>query len=203
MMEVIKYSEKEIAIFQGLINLMREGANPYSIKVSDIAVASNVGKGTIYDYFTSKEEAISKAIIYNINNEIKEVFIRIKAKDNFKDKFYEVLQVIADNLKNNLSTFNMLLSAGGIQELYEYLMDDKYDLSKFTCIISNEIDDLLELGFKENIINTKESKYYQVMAIQGAVCGFSNYISRQEIYPKINIEEAMDTAYKLLIKALN
>lgn len=202
-MEDIKYLEKEIAIFQGLINLMREGANPYSIKVSDIAMASNVGKGTIYDYFSSKEEAISKAIIYNINNEIKEVFIRIRAKDNFKDKFYEVLQVIVDNLKNNLSTFNMLLSAGGIQELYEYLMDDKYELSKFTHIISNEINDLLVLGFKENTINTKESKYYQVMAIQGAVCGFSNYISRQEIYPKINIEEAMDTAYKLLIKALN
>lgn len=202
-MEEIKYSEKEIAIFQGLINLMKEGANPYSIKVSDIAMASNVGKGTIYDYFNSKEEAISKAIIYNINNEIKEVFLRIESKDNFKDKFYEVLQIIADNLKNNLSTFNMLLSAGGIHELYEYLMDDQYDLSKFTYIISKEIDNLLELGFKEDIINTKESKYYQIMAIQGVVCGFSNYISRQEIYPKVNIEEAMDTAYKLLINALN
>lgn len=203
MMETIKYSEKEIAIFEGIIDLMREGANPYSIKVSDIAKASNVGKGTIYDYFSSKEEAISKAIIYNINNEIKDVFIRIKTKDNFKDKFYEVLRVIKDNLKNNLSTFNMLLSAGGIQELYEYLVDDQYDLSKFTHMIGDEINDLLELGFKENTINTKESKYYQIMAIQGAVCGFSNYISRQEIYPEINIEEAMDTAYKLLIKSLN
>jgi len=202
-MEDLKYSEKEIAIFQGLIQLMREGANPYSIKVSDIAIAANVGKGTIYDYFNSKEEAISKAIMYNINNELKEVFIRINNKNDFKTKFYEVLQIIADNLKNNLSTFNMLLSAGGIQELYKYLMNDQYDISKFTHIIGDEILHLLDLGFKENIITTKESKYYQVMAMQGAVCSFSNYISRQEIYPNVEIKEAMDTAYKLLIKALN
>ena len=46
-MENTRYSEKEIAVFKGLINLMREGANPYSIKVSDIAKAASIGKGTV------------------------------------------------------------------------------------------------------------------------------------------------------------
>ncbi len=203
MIEEIKYSEKEISIFNGLIKLMKEGANPYSIKVSDIATASNVGKGTIYDYFDSKEEAISKAIIYNINNEIKAGLTRMNSKENFKDKFYEILQIIADNWENNLSTFNILLSAGGIQEFYEYLIDDKYDLSRCISIFNSVIEELLQLGIKEEIINTAESKYYQIMAVQSATSGFTHYISRKNLYKDISMEEAMDTAYRLLIKSLN
>lgn len=203
MIEEIKYSEKEISIFNGLIKLMKEGANPYSIKVSDIATASNVGKGTIYDYFDSKEEAISKAIIYNINNEIKAGLTRMNSKENFKDKFYEILQIIADNWENNLSTLNILLSAGGIQEFYEYLIDDKYDLSRCISIFNSVIEELLQLGIKEEIINTAESKYYQIMAVQSATSGFTHYISRKNLYKDISMEEAMDTAYRLLIKSLN
>lgn len=202
-MENTRYSEKEIAVFEGLINLMREGANPYSIKVSDIAKAASIGKGTVYDYFDSKEEVISKAIIYNISMEINAAFVRIRNKESFKDKFYEVLQIIVDNLENNLSTFNMLLSAGGVQEFYEYLVDDKYDLSAFISIVNDEVGKLIKLGFNEGLISTKESCYYQLMAVQGAISGFSHYISNKDLYKNINVKEAMDTAYKILIKALN
>lgn len=197
------YSEKEIAIYEGLTRLMKEGANPYSIKVSDIAKAANIGKGTIYDYFDSKEEAISKSIIYNIINEIKNGFSRIVTKSNFKEKFYEILQIVAESLENNLSTFNMLLSAGGIKEFYEYIVDEKYDLSQFISVINNEVSNLLELGFNEGIISTKESDYYRLMTVRGAISGFANYINNKDLYKDISMKDAMDTAYRILIKALN
>ncbi|WMM24123.1 TetR/AcrR family transcriptional regulator [Tissierella sp. MB52-C2] len=197
------YSEKEIAIYEGLTRLMKEGANPYSIKVSDIAKAANIGKGTIYDYFDSKEEAISKSIIYNIINEIKNGFSRVVTKSNFKEKFYEILQIVAESLENNLSTFNMLLSAGGIKEFYEYIVDEKYDLSQFISVINNEVSNLLELGFNESIISTKESDYYRLMTVRGTISGFANYINNKELYKDISMKDAMDTAYRILIKALN
>ncbi|OZV10431.1 hypothetical protein CIW83_20365 [Tissierella sp. P1] len=203
MMKDVEYSEKEIAIFEGLINLIKEGANPYSIKVSDIAIASNVGKGTIYDYFDSKEEAISRAIIYNIIHEAKNAFERINSKDNFKDKFYEILKILVDNMESNFCTLNMLLSVGGIQEFYEYIRDENYDLSRFIVIINDEINRLLELGFKEGIINTTESKYYQITAVKGSISGFVHYISRKDIYKDTSVEEAMSASYKLLTKSLN
>ena len=61
-------TEKEIAIFDGVIKLIKSGIDPYLIKVQEIAAAANVGKGTIYDYFRTKEEAISKAILYNLQH---------------------------------------------------------------------------------------------------------------------------------------
>ena len=136
------YSEKQIAIFNAIVELMKNGINPYSIKVADIAEAANIGKGTIYDYFDSKEEAISEAILYSVTNEIKYGYSRIKAKDTFKEKFYELLYMIAENAADNVSTFNMLLSIGEISKLYEFLLDDRYDLSEYISMVNQIIKHL-------------------------------------------------------------
>lgn len=202
MIDNIQYSEKEIEIFNGLIHLISEGANPYTIKVSDIAEAANVGKGTIYDYFQSKEEAISKAIIYNIVKEANIALKRIKSKNTFKERYYEVLQTIIDGF-TNLCTLKMLMYTGGLKEFYEYLVDDKYDISKFMSIFNEEAEELIQLGFKEGIIKMKESKYYQTMVIQGTISAFSHYISRRDLYENMTLEEAKDTSYKILVKSLN
>lgn len=202
MIDNIQYSEKEIEIFNGLINLISEGANPYTIKVSDIAEAANVGKGTIYDYFQSKEEAISKAIIYNIIKEANIALKRIKSKNTFKERYYEVLQTIIDGF-TSLCTLKMLMYTGGLKEFYEYLVDDKYDISKFMSIFNEEAEELIQLGFKEGIIKMKESKYYQTMVIQGTISAFSHYISRRDLYENMTLEEAKDTSYKILVKSLN
>lgn len=197
------YSEKEIAIFNGLISLIKEGANPYSIKVSDIAEAANIGKGTIYDYFDSKEEVISKAIIYNMTNEIKNAFRRIKEKDNFKDRFYEVLNIIEENPGNRLSTLNILLSAGGIEKFYEYLLDAEYNITGLIATINRQVRELLDLGTEEGLINTEENNFYQTMVVHGAISFFSHYINQRELYSDIEVEEAKNAAYRMVIKALN
>ena len=41
------YSEKEIAVFKGIIALMEKGINPYSIKVSDITKAANIARNNL------------------------------------------------------------------------------------------------------------------------------------------------------------
>ena len=197
------YSEKEIAIFNGLIDLIKSGANPYLIKVQDIADAANIGKGTVYDYFKSKEEVIAKAILYSINLEIESSFSRIRNKNLFRDKFFELLGVVVECLQNNLSTFNMLISLGGALEFYEYLRDDQYDLSLLTASVNQVIGHILQQGCEEGVISLQEDSFYKRMAFHGAVAAFSQYVSRLEGYPGISIEEAKEVAYKLLLKTLN
>lgn len=198
-----KYSEKEITIFKGVISLTKEGINPYNIKVSDIAKAADVGKGTIYDYFSSKEEAISKAILYNINNEINSGYDRIMSKKYFKEKYYEILEMIIEGIGNSLASFNILLSSGGLHEFYKFLIDEKCDLSEFVLKIDYIIDDLLRIGISEEIITTKENKYYQRMAIRSCVTGFSYYVRSKDLHGDIDSKEAMDVSYRLLLKTLN
>lgn len=202
-MNCVEYSEKEIAIINGLVDLIRSGANPHSIKVSDIATAANVGKGTIYDYFTSKEEAISKAIIFSITNEIKSTYLQIDSELGFKNKFLVILEIIGKSTDNNLCTFKMLLSSGGMQEFYDHLVDKKFNIIDCVNLINKIIDDLIEEGFKEGIIKTKEEKYYQNMAVRATIAGFAGYVNHMEMFPSTSMEQAKEAAYRMLIKALN
>ncbi len=197
------YSEKEIAIFNGVIALMEKGVNPYSIKVSDIAREADVGKGTIYDYFTSKEEAISQAILYNIKIEIESAYSRIRAKAGFREKFFEILYIMAECVDSNVSTFSSLLSAGGIQEFYEYLSEYRYDLSDHLSRIYELYEHLLDTGVKEGIVEKVENSYYRNMVFSSAIVGFSQYFGHRNFNNDISIEEAMEASYKLLVKGLN
>ncbi|NLM52737.1 MAG: TetR/AcrR family transcriptional regulator [Firmicutes bacterium] len=197
------YTEKEIAIFNGVIKLIKSGIDPYLIKVQEIAAAANVGKGTIYEYFRTKEEAISKAILYNLRHEIEAAFTRIKEKKIFKAKFDTLLDIVREFFDNNSSTLNLLLSAGGIQEFYSYLSNEQFDLQEIAANVKNVIEHLLQCGYQEGVFTLQENPYYQQMAVHGAISGFVQYLSQRELYLHITLEEAKRVAYKLLLKALN
>lgn len=201
-MENNTYTDKELAIFNGVIDLIKRGANIYSVTVSEIAKASGVGKGTIYEYFRTKEEVISKAILYNMKREVEHAIERVEQKNNFKDRYYEALEIIVENFDNKFSTINLLLSTGNFNELYEYMIDEKHLIAAYTSRIESIIDRLLLMGYEEGIITIEESQYYKRMVIISSIAGFINYINNRERYLDIDTQKAMDLCYKMVIKAL-
>lgn len=201
-MENNTYTDKELAIFNGVIDLIKRGANIYSVTVSEIAKASGVGKGTIYEYFRTKEEVISKAILYNMKREVEHAIERVEQKKSFKDRYYEALEIIVENFDNKFSTINLLLSTGNFNELYEYMIDEKQLIAAYTSKIESIIDRLLLMGYEEGIIAIEESQYYKRMVIISSIAGFINYINNRERYLDIDTQKAMDLCYKMVIKAL-
>ena len=75
-----KLCEKERLMFQAVIELIEEGMDIYSMKVSDITSRAGVGKGTAYEYFSSKEELIAKALFWIGNQHFQAVFRFAPAK---------------------------------------------------------------------------------------------------------------------------
>lgn len=197
------YSEKELAIFNGVMDLIKSGANVYLVTVSEIAKASGVGKGTIYGYFSTKEEIISESILYNLENELKHSIDRIEKIKGFKDKYYEALNMIVENFHNKFSTINMLLSIGGFDEFYEYIVDKKQRIPLYISRIDKILDNLLKIGYEERIISMEECQYYKRMVIKSSIAGFINYINTKEYHVETSTQEAMDLSYKMIIKALN
>ncbi|MEG1801241.1 MAG: TetR/AcrR family transcriptional regulator, partial [Oscillospiraceae bacterium] len=102
-----EYTEKEIAIFKGTLALASEGKNMHLVTVQDIANAAGVGKGTIYDYFSSKEEIIVRTIIYAICLENVKARQITEEKLTFREKMYAIYDIVLDSVTNRLSSFNM------------------------------------------------------------------------------------------------
>lgn len=196
-----KYHKREIEIYQGVLSLIREGTNPYDIKVSDIALAAKLGKGTIYDYFKSKEEVISKAILYSMNLEMNKAMERILEKDNFKDKYYTVLNILKDNLENNMLMMNNLMNSGAMEEFYKDFISDENGYDRKMKMIKAFYMDLIDEAGKEGLGMDRTSDY-KFFAIHGGIMAFTSYINKKENFPSLSMEEAMDMSYQLVTNAL-
>ena len=53
-------------IFQGVLSLAQQGVPMYEVKVQAIATAAGLGKGTLYEYFSSKEEILAAGSSYRV-----------------------------------------------------------------------------------------------------------------------------------------
>ena len=93
-MEKRTLSEKELLLYQAVIELLDEGMEVHQIKVSDITNRAGVGKGTAYEYFSSKEEMIAKAIYWHGNQRFLELVENLKGQKSLKDQLMEVFNFI-------------------------------------------------------------------------------------------------------------
>ena len=117
--EMENLPEKEIKIYLAVGELIKEGKDIGSLTISEISNRAGIGKGTVYEYFESKEDLISKAIYYLLFNSTKDVVFIIFEKISFKEKFYKILDYMWDNRVDN-STLHQVIdfihSTGRSQE---------------------------------------------------------------------------------------
>lgn len=62
--------EKEIAVYEAVLKLLGQGENLSALTVSRIAAAAGIGKGTVYEYFSSKEEIVRGLGDYCVDDEL-------------------------------------------------------------------------------------------------------------------------------------
>ena len=55
---------KVLLLYQGVIQLIAEGADIGTLKVSDITQKAGIGKGTAYEYFDTREESFFEKMEY-------------------------------------------------------------------------------------------------------------------------------------------
>lgn len=198
-----QYSDKEITIFNGVIKLMNDGVNLHTIKASDIAAAANIGKGTLYNYFKSKEDIIAKTIIYNIITQFQYFIDLVDSVYTFKEKFYIGLQLIEENSKNKDTTFQLLISSFGREELGQFFKDGYQVFEDRKQFIRQRILDLAVLGYNEGIIAEPEDDDYIYTVFISCLMGFSqNFCQGSNLSPE-EIYKSKENSYKLLIKGLN
>lgn len=62
--------EREIALYEAALRLIASGVNPAAMKVQQIADEAGIGKGTVYEYFASKEEILHGMALHCFDTEL-------------------------------------------------------------------------------------------------------------------------------------
>lgn len=197
------YSEKEILIFNGVTKLINDGVRLHAIKVSDIAEAAGIGKGTIYDYFKSKEDILKKSLIYSMDMGISKVLSKINGVDGFEKKCYILFEITEVCVRDYHSAANPLFSSISPYEFNELINNDIEWVDERDKLLREIVKSLVLLGANEGFIKKQEDKEYAVTVFVSVFMGFQNIISCNNKNTRDKIEEAKERSYKLLIKGLN
>lgn len=85
---------KVLQMYEAVLELLEEGADATSIRVSTITDRAGIGKGTAYEYFDTKEDILACAVAYHIRR----LFSWLETVLLEKDSFREQLDYLLDEM---------------------------------------------------------------------------------------------------------
>lgn len=172
-----KKIDKVIAIYHAVEDFIAEGADLSTMRVSDIAAKAGIGKGTTYEYFTSKEELVVKAMIYLVDSMTKRILNNMEKVDTFQDKFMLLLAEMEEKVKQRaciLKYFHMLGDMNLCVPMHDLLLENNEEAIKANPM--RIIRYLLEQGKQEGIIGESLPQSYMETVLFSKVIAFVVYV---------------------------
>ena len=172
-----KKIDKVIAIYHAVEYFIAEGADLSTMRVSDIAAKAGIGKGTTYEYFTSKEELVVKAMIYLVDSMTKRILYNMEKVDTFQDKFMLLLAEMEEKVKQRaciLKYFHMLGDMNLCVPMHDLLLENNEEAIKANPM--RIIRYLLEQGKQEGIIDESLPQSYMETVLFSKVIAFVVYV---------------------------
>lgn len=169
-------SPKVYMMYQAVVELMLEGADINSMKVSDITNRAGIGKGTAYDYFESKDEIIVSAIIFSLDQILIEVEEKISQIQGFQNRMEYLFSMVDEMLGEReclLKFVHLLLGSSSVAfdlqgELKKKCNDDIIPMNVMDKIVrqgveAGEIDPKYPIAYTVYMICTKILMYAMLL----------------------------------------
>lgn len=197
-----KYPPKVKAMFEAVLELFASGKGLNSLTVSEITAKAGIGKGTAYEYFSTKEEMIAGALEYEGKKHIRIIYELIESERSFREIIMTGFGLM-DGVFGKYRGFAVI-----IKILHEDTVNGGDMLTEMkkheACfgVVKGLVEKVAELARKEHLI--QETDYYKIQtAIISQVMGYAAYIVYQEIYSGVDSEKAKEVAYENILKLLN
>lgn len=150
--ELAEKSPKVKKMFDAVISLIAEGADINTIKVSDITNRAKIGKGTAYEYFSTKEEIVAKAILFDVETTIQEVEAELEKCCGFREKLSYVLDWLEENFYGSHSLAPFLNIYQGSCQISASLKSEMMDQIKGYECVMHRSRQMVEEGVKEGLL---------------------------------------------------
>ena len=174
-----------------------------SVTISMIAEEANIGKGTVYEYFDSKEDIFICAFDKGF-----ELFIAkletalLSVKLSFKEVIYKLLDINIELLKNNRSFFNLVINPP------MFLVKNIHNKDSSECkllYMKNKIQSLLGKILENALVASeikKADKLRQTLFLP-MIMSFLNRITRigywYDIPEDIDIEKEKEEFFEIVL----
>ncbi len=193
-------SEKEIAIYEGVRKLIRQNVNLSQVTASEIAQAAGIGKGTLYNYFSTKDEIIARTVFYLIDQHLAQIQACMECQKHFEDKCRAALDFIRVQANQRDSQLHLMLMGIDGGQVAPFLRQGMERMRATMQEVERIVLMLAETGVAEGVIVRQESGY-TVQVFLSALMGYCRCLCG----PRKETDGVMaaQRAYQILVKALN
>ncbi|NCB99857.1 MAG: TetR/AcrR family transcriptional regulator [Clostridia bacterium] len=172
---------KAIAVYEAVLRLLQDKRDLSALTVSEIAKEAGVGKGTTYEYFSSKEEIIEKSLMYGYDHLIGEALKHMDRAETLKEK----LETVAAMAKCSEHACALVIS----EELRLKCMDSLAEALK-------------EAACEEGLAKPEEKEYVK-WVFMTAIQGMIGPVHRKMIEESHMSEETyLEYLYQMVLRSL-
>ena len=105
---------REHALYAAALHLIEQGCDPKAMKVQQIAEAAGIGKGTVYEYFSSKNEILHGMSLYIFDDELNRLQAQLQGCTTAEGLAAAVGAYLTDLAKTRMGVYRIIAgSAAG------------------------------------------------------------------------------------------
>lgn len=102
-------SPKAQDVYRAVLTLAEQGIDLRSVRVQQIADAANMGKGTLYEYFASKEDILLGTLAYCITQELARLTEYLAQAQDFTAITQRAMDYIEDLVRHRFAVYDMIV----------------------------------------------------------------------------------------------
>lgn len=195
--------QKVILMYEAVNDMINEGCDINTIKVLDITSRAGIGKGTAYEYFTTKEEIIMRALVYQMMSYLKSISDITYSDTSFQEKLDQLMNFGMEHFDEGRTFYQILKVILGVFDISDAMKQEFQQMQEEN--ICNQfwvlVDDIIKAGVEEGILQPKDV-LHQHLIINSQMVAFTmclfEYGKREQ--PKETFEDIKRYVYENLVK---
>lgn len=157
--------EKVILMYQAVSAMINEGCDINNMKVIDITNRAGIGKGTAYEYFTSKEEIIMRALLYEMMGYLDTITQITYSEATFQEKMFQLLDFGTKHFNEGRTFFQILKIILGTFDISDALKEEFQQIQEENiCTQFTEImDAIMQAGVEEHVLKQENVMMHRLV----------------------------------------
>lgn len=196
------YPPKVKAMYEAVLDLFASGRDLNTLKVSEITAKAGIGKGTAYEYFSSKEDMIIGAIQYETAKHISVIFELLEEGQSFQEIIFRGMDMLEASYEK-YSGFELLEKILRDSTITGSVLMDELEKYKKDCGSAQHlVEKLMKMAMEKGVIG--EMGAFQVWsAILSQFVSYAFYLAHREMFPGAEREAVRQIVYENILKLLN
>lgn len=191
MINMISKEQRRIQILEAAVKVFSEKGISKT-KIEDIAKQAEIGKGTIYEYFDSKEDLFLEMVKYSVRNYHERLKGNLLKGNNIKEKITNFLRYHVTFLCENMDLLHMAVESNTVSKEMRYWMMKEREV--IFSLLEQVLSEAKRRGEVKEDLNTELA----VFSIIGAAnqYGTNRLFHGKRGYDDSDLEAIIDIIFK-------